>query len=79
MLAMSASIGCGGTPALREIPSSPLSISEWERLPPTEKYEVPTLERLKDGEPKLNTDAGWESFRKTTLMTHRRKDFPGKR
>jgi hypothetical protein len=69
--------GCGGKPAG---PPAPLSITEWRAMPVDQKYTSEALERLKEGEPKLQTAEGWEAFSRTTLAENRKKDFPkGKR
>lgn len=69
--------GCGGKSAN---PPAPLSIAEWKTMPVDQKYTSEALERLKEGEPQLQTAEGWEAFSRTTLAENRKKDFPrGKR
>ncbi len=68
-----APVGCGRKVADAPLP---LSIAAWEALPVGQKYTNEALERLKVGNPKLQTPEGWEAFSRTTLARNRRKDFP---
>lgn len=57
--------GCGGgQPSGKPIdPSSPLSVEEWRKIDEAHvKFDPDTFERLKKGNPKLNTRAGWDAF-----------------
>ena len=65
--------GCGRPTAA---PPSPLSVAEWQAMPTDKKYTTEVLERLKEGDPKLHTPEGWESFSRTKLAQERKKDFP---
>ncbi len=65
--------GCG-KPAARS--PAPLSVAEWQTLPVDQKYTARTLERLKEGDPKLHTPEGWEAFSHSILARERKKDFP---
>ncbi len=65
--------GCGRPMASRP---APLSVSDWRALPVDKKYTAEALERLKEGDPKLQTPEGWEAFSRTTLAQERKKDFP---
>jgi hypothetical protein len=65
--------GCAKPAAPRVVP---LSVADWRALSPGDKYTPATLERLKAGDPTLETPEGWEAFSKTTLARERRKDFP---
>ncbi len=64
--------GCSKPPAR----PAPLSVADWKALPAERKYTAEVLERLKEGEPKLQTPEGWEAFARTTLAEERKKDFP---
>jgi hypothetical protein len=70
-----AAVGCD-KPVEDEPP--PVTIAEWKSMPVGQKYSREMLERLKKGDPKLQTPEGWESFAKTTLAATRKKDFPRK-
>jgi hypothetical protein len=71
-----AAAGCGAKPVG---PPAPMSIAEWKTLPVDQKYTAEALERLKQGEPNLQTAEGWEAFSRTTLAEARKKDFPRNR
>jgi hypothetical protein len=72
-------VGCGGQPQSAE-PPAPLSVADWKTMPVDQKYQPETLERLKQGDPKLDTPEGWDAFSRSTLAENRKKDFPkGKR
>jgi hypothetical protein len=70
-------IGCGAKhppPA----PTAPLTIEEWKELPVDTKYEIGTLERLKEGTPKLQDDREWHQFARTVLVPAKKRELPGK-
>jgi len=70
-------IGCAGrSDTAKTAASSPLSAVEWKAMPVDKKYEPETIERLKKGDPALETPEGWEAFNRTTLLPSRKKDFP---
>lgn len=67
-------VGCGRpAPAM----PGPLTVDEWKTLPVADKYTAETFERLKAGQPVLETPEGWKAFERTTLIQARKKDFPG--
>jgi hypothetical protein len=66
--------GCGDSPAAK--PPAPLSVADWKAMPTDQKYTPEALERLKEGDPKLQTPEGWEAFQKTVVQPARKKDFP---
>lgn len=70
---MVAAVGCGGSKPIPTAPK-PLTVAEWKTLPATEKYTADSLERLKAGDPALQTPEGWDRFAKTDLAAARRKD-----
>ena len=72
-----ASAGCGGGGPAESGSSAPLTVADWKALPVEQKYSTETLERLKKGDPNLETAEGWESFQKTVIGPSRKKDFPG--
>lgn len=65
--------GCGKKPANV---TRPLTVEEWKAMAVDSKYTAETFERLKDGDPKLQTDQGWMAFGRTTLFPARKRDFP---
>ncbi|MBA4191281.1 MAG: hypothetical protein C0467_25140 [Planctomycetaceae bacterium] len=67
--------GCGDTPSATEPPTS-LSMTDWKAMPTDQKYTRETLERLKEGDPNLQTAEGWEVFQKTVVVPARKKDLP---
>lgn len=72
--------GCGGTAAAPAgAADKPLTVAEWTNLPVDAKYTAETIERLKKGDPNLETPEGWEKFQKTVVAPARKKDFAGKR
>lgn len=64
--------GCGRPPVSKPVP---LSIAQWQSMPPNRKYSTEALERLKEGNPSLQTPEGWEVFSRTTLAQSRNRDF----
>lgn len=66
--------GCGGRAAPK--PPAPLAVADWQGLPADQKYTAETLERLKEGDPGLQTPAGWDAFQKTVVRPARKRDFP---
>jgi hypothetical protein len=70
--------GCGGEPARPAPvpPATPLTVAEWQNLDVEKKYEPETFERLKKGDPKLNTDRAWEQFFATVIVPNRKRDIP---
>lgn len=72
--------GCGGSSSPDpKGTASPLTVNDWKALPVAQKYTPETLERLKTGDPNLNTAEGWEAFQKTVVAPARKKDFPNKK
>jgi hypothetical protein len=69
--------GCGGKPTAETPP--PLTVADWKALPVDQKYTPEALERLKRGDPKLETPEGWEAFSRTALAEARKKDFAGRK
>ena len=60
-------------------PLAPLTGTDWKGLPVEQKYTPEALERLKQGDPTLETPEGWDKFRRTTLAAARKKDFAGRK
>lgn len=75
---LGATLGCGGPSKQTAAEATPLTIAAWKGLPVSDKYSPETLERLKAGNPELNTPEGWEKFQKTELAAARKKDAAGK-
>lgn len=78
LMAVGLQAGCGGAAAPKAGAGStaPLTVADWKVLPVDQKYTLDTLERLKQGDPSLQTAEGWEAFQKTVVMPARKKDFP---
>lgn len=68
--------GCGSPGGSAEAKPTPLTVADWKTLPPDQKYTPETLERLKEGDPELQTAEGWEKFQKTVVAPARKKDYP---
>lgn len=68
--------GCGSPNSTPSQNTAPLTVADWQKLPPDQKYTPETLERLKTGDPALETAEGWEKFSRTTLAENRKKDGP---
>lgn len=68
--------GCDGGKSAAPAPA-PLSAADWKALPADQKYTSEALERLKAGDPNLQTPEGWEAFQKAVVAPARKKDFPG--
>jgi uncharacterized lipoprotein YbaY len=65
----------GCSQPMDDIPE-PISIADWQSMPADQKYTQEMLERLKVGNPKLQTPEGWEAFSRSTVTVARKKDFP---
>ncbi len=71
--------GLSGCSQTIEDGPAPITVDQWKTLPVKEKYTREALERLKEGNPTLQTPEGWESFSRTTLVASRHEDFPRSR
>ncbi len=79
-LLLALALGLSGCAAQPSDAPAPLTVAEWKALPVETKYSPETLERLKEGNPTLQTPEGWTAFSRTTLAEARKKDSPhGKR
>ncbi len=77
LLSLSIIVGCGGT-RLPSPETEPLTLEKWTVLPATTKYEVETLERLKEGTPKLQDDREWAKFTRAVLIPAKKKETSAK-
>lgn len=68
--------GCGGDKPGGGAAAAPLTTAEWKTLPADQKYTPETIDRLKSGDPALQTPEGWEAFQKNVVTPARKKDFP---
>ena len=76
-LALAAAVvGCASADPAGPAADAPLTRAEWQTLPPDTKYEIATLERLKDGEPGLREPPAWAKFSRDVLLPAKKKDFP---
>ncbi|VTR93620.1 Uncharacterized protein OS=Planctomyces maris DSM 8797 GN=PM8797T_00884 PE=4 SV=1 [Gemmata massiliana] len=78
-LVLGSAIGCGSPSSGSAPKPAALTVNDWKAMPPDQKYTPETLERLKSGDPSLETAEGWEAFQKNVVIPARRKDFPNKR
>lgn len=71
-------VGCGsGEP--KEVvfdQNLPLSVQQWKTLDVGVKYELETLERLRQSDPKLKSERSWARFMKKVVVPQRRTDIP---
>ena len=54
----------------------PLSVDAWRELEPSRKYDPATFDRLKKGDPNLETESGWHRFMVEVVVPQRRIDIP---
>ena len=62
--------GCGGerTQEFMEIgPREPLTVEQWKQLPPSEKFDPVSFERLRLGDPKLQDPKAWREFEQNVI------------
>ncbi len=71
-------LGCGGEAVENtDGPPPPLTVEAWKELPIEEKYDASTFERLKDADPKLQSDREWDKFMRNVVIPERKVDIPG--
>jgi hypothetical protein len=68
--------GCSGKSTDAPPAAAPLTVDEWHKLPPEEKYEIETFERLKLGNPKLQNQRAWDQFTRSVILPSRKRDLP---
>ena len=70
--------GCGADKPTGIDPAAtaPLTLEQWQALPAEAKYQVPNLERLKDGDPKFRDDREWDKFMRTVVNPGKKKALP---
>ncbi|MCZ2342805.1 MAG: hypothetical protein LC104_13600 [Bacteroidales bacterium] len=69
-------IGCDRSESTAPpLEQTPLTQAEWKRLPPEEKYQIVTFERLKFGNPELYDEKKWNRFYRTEILPQQKKDF----
>ncbi len=71
-IGMASLAGCGKDPPPGSLQQTPLTMDQWQQLPPEERYNIDSLERLKLGQPRLRDQRVWEQFTRKVLL-------PGKR
>jgi hypothetical protein len=69
-------LGCSGAGSAPAPQAAPMTVNDWKALPVEQKYTPETLERLKAGDPNLQTPEGWDAFQKNVVAPARRKDYP---
>lgn len=68
-------VGCDrGGPEVPSPENVPLTKAEWQQLPPNEKYQIVTFERLKVGNPDLYDSRKWDKYYRTEILPQRKKD-----
>lgn len=75
LLAVFAS-GCGRNRKAQA--TEPLTYETWQAYPAEKKYEISTIERLKNDNPKFADDREWNRFMKTVLVPGRKKELASK-
>ncbi|QEG24299.1 hypothetical protein [Mariniblastus fucicola] len=69
--------GCSPQPQTATIdPDEPLTVEVWTELDIGQKYELETLEWLRESNPKLKGERQWTKFMKEVVVPQRRKDIP---
>lgn len=69
-------VGCGSSQPTAGDGAPPLTVEQWKALPVETKYEIETLERLKQGDPNLQDQRAWDKFTREVLLPAKKKDFP---
>lgn len=69
-------VGCGSPSQVKAPEEIPLTVEEWKTLPPDQKYQIETFERLKAGNPKLQNQKEWDKFTREVILPAKKKDFP---
>jgi hypothetical protein len=73
-----AAAGCAARPS--GTPNdAPLTLEQWKTLPPGDKYDVETFERLKLGHPKLQDQRAWDRFARDVVLPGRKRELPAAR
>ena len=67
--------GCGRGEATTAPAERPLTLSDWNAMPASEKYRAESYERLKLGEPKFRDEKNWDPFYRKTVLPGRKKDL----
>jgi hypothetical protein len=67
-------VGCSrARPAVVKV--EPLTVQEWAALPPPEKYNVDTLERVKAGDPRFQDEQQWDQFTRHVMIPAKQRDL----
>ena len=61
LLLLCALIGCSGSEQAKGLAAS-LNLAEWQQMDEASKYELGTLERLKESVPEYRDDQKWQQF-----------------
>jgi hypothetical protein len=72
-------VGCGHQQADESTSDAPLTMEQWKALPSQTRYEIETLERLKQGTPKLQNQREWDRFTREELLPMKNKEMPRER
>lgn len=69
-------LGCGSQSEPDTTDYSPLTVEQWKQMPAEVKYDIGTLERLKEGNPKLYQPREWNRFTREVLLPMKRQELP---
>jgi hypothetical protein len=68
--------GCGPSSSPPSPEEASLSVEQWKAMPPDQKYQIETFERLKAGNPKFRNQNEWDKFTREVILPAKKKDFP---
>ena len=83
LLAIANGMGCGSSTSnsvqpIQDSAELPLlTLEQWKSLPVEEKYDLATLDRLRQADKSLRPDRAWQKFMKEIVLPERMKDIPG--
>lgn len=75
-LALGAFAGCGPSASPPPPEEVPLTVEQWKAMPPDQKYQIETFERLKAGNPKFQNQKEWDKFTREVILPAKKKDVP---
>lgn len=79
LLSLSVALGCGGgvkEPTGPPPAPTPLTIEEWKKLPPMDKYEEAAYERIRMQYPELQNEQAWNEYMMREIMPQRNIEIP---
>lgn len=70
-------IGCGAESSPQTPPApTALTFEEWQKLEVSYKYDPAAFDRLRMGDPNLQSEPAWDHYFKTVILPERNKDIP---